>query len=153
MSRKPRSLKSIRISFCWGGGVLPLVAASAMAIDPPPTVGPNVRVNDPLGADGADFPGPLIDCLNSPDCDDDPKSQNETAITVAPWDSTLLIAAWNDFSRRYLNQEGNQAGLHGIGFAISERPGKHLATLRSGTQPLRHDVQSLRSHGAARLLC
>lgn len=103
---------------CWLG--LPLPAA--MGIDPPgpPTVSLNSRVNDPLGPDGDDFPGGLSQCLNDPACDDDPKGQNETSISVAPWDRDLLVAAWNDFSPLSLDPAGE---LPGIGFAISDDGG------------------------------
>ncbi len=52
------------------------------------------------------------------DCDDDPLRQNEPAIAVAPWDSDLLVAAYNDWSTNY---EG--VGSRSIGFAFSDDGG------------------------------
>lgn len=104
------------------------VGSSLGDIWEPVTVGPNIRVNDPLGPNGAaDQPAccmadpPCDDpacCAGRPDCDDDPKRHNEPSIAVAPWDPDLLIAGFNDYSPVYVLGGFLQSSA-AIGMALS----------------------------------
>ncbi len=68
-----------------------------------------------------------MDCLEDPTCDDDPKAQHEPAISIAPWDPDILVAAFNDHSKKYLGPPPSQdlLGDRVIGFAISDDGGNN----------------------------
>ncbi len=104
------------------GAVGLLCAGVAFADTPPgrPVVYGEVKMNDPLGPDGVPSGLTVEESVHDSTCDDDPRGQNEIAISVDPNDRNILLAAWNDASRTYLEENSpTLLGRYGIGYAVS----------------------------------